>query len=102
MSPAAGLVEKAGDATAACALLRDAEDWAGLADLVVRQAPALASQGRHPTVVEWIDGLPAAIVDEESAGLRSLYVALTRATRRLSVVHARALPDPMRETSAAA
>jgi DNA helicase IV len=45
---------------------------------------------------------PAAIVAEESAGLRSLYVALTRATRRLSVVHARALPDPMRETSAAA
>jgi superfamily I DNA/RNA helicase len=45
---------------------------------------------------------PAAIVDEESAGLRSLYVALTRATRRLSVIHARALPDPMRETSVAA
>ena len=39
---------------------------------------------------------PAAIVAEESAGLRSLYVALTRATRRLAVVHARALPDPMR------
>jgi DNA helicase IV len=45
---------------------------------------------------------PAAIVDEEAAGLRSLYVALTRATRRLSVIHARALPDPMRETSVAA
>jgi len=45
---------------------------------------------------------PAAIVAEESAGLRSLYVALTRATRRLSVVHARALPDPMRETREAA
>jgi DNA helicase IV len=45
---------------------------------------------------------PAAIVAEESAGLRSLYVALTRATRRLSVIHARALPDPMRETSVAA
>ena len=45
---------------------------------------------------------PAAIVAEESAGLRSLYVALTRATRRLSVIHARALPDPMRQTSVAA
>ena len=45
---------------------------------------------------------PAAIVAEESAGLRSLYVALTRATRRLSVVHARPLPDPMRETAPAA
>jgi DNA helicase IV len=39
---------------------------------------------------------PTAIVAEESAGLRSLYVALTRATRRLAVIHARALPDPMR------
>jgi DNA helicase IV len=45
---------------------------------------------------------PAAIVAEEASGLRSLYVALTRATRRLSVVHARALPDPMRQTSVAA
>ncbi len=45
---------------------------------------------------------PAAIVAEESAGMRSLYVALTRATRRLSVVHARPLPDPMREPTPAA
>lgn len=45
---------------------------------------------------------PAAIVDEESAGLRSLYVALTRATRRLAVVHARPLPGPLGETAAAA
>jgi DNA helicase IV len=42
---------------------------------------------------------PAAIVDEETAGLRSLYVALTRATRRLAVVHARTLPEPLREPS---
>ena len=35
---------------------------------------------------------PAAIVEEEAQGLRALYVALTRATRRLSVVHARPLP----------
>ncbi len=45
---------------------------------------------------------PAAIVDEEPAGLRSLYVALTRATQRLSVVHARGLPEPLREASTAA
>src|SRR5690606_32363821 len=36
---------------------------------------------------------PAAIVDEEAQGLRALYVALTRATKRLTVVHARGLPD---------
>ncbi|MEI7593405.1 MAG: hypothetical protein WCK41_09325 [Actinomycetes bacterium] len=35
---------------------------------------------------------PAAIVEEEAQGLRSLYVALTRATKRLAIVHARDLP----------
>jgi DNA helicase IV len=39
---------------------------------------------------------PAAIVASEHQGLRALYVALTRSTRRLSVVHAAALPDAMR------
>ncbi|MGH9245696.1 MAG: HelD family protein [Acidimicrobiales bacterium] len=40
---------------------------------------------------------PAAIVDEEAQGLRALYVALTRATRRLAVVHARPLPAYLAE-----
>jgi len=40
---------------------------------------------------------PAAIVDEEAQGLRSLYVALTRATKRLAIVHARDLPDALQE-----
>jgi superfamily I DNA/RNA helicase len=35
---------------------------------------------------------PARIVSEEPQGLRSLYVALTRATQRLAVVHAEPLP----------
>lgn len=38
---------------------------------------------------------PARIVAEEPQGLRALYVALTRATRRLTVVHAEALPDAL-------
>lgn len=38
---------------------------------------------------------PARIVAEEPQGMRSLYVALTRATRRLSVVHAEVLPQPL-------
>jgi DNA helicase IV len=40
---------------------------------------------------------PAAIVDEEAQGLRALYVALTRATKRLAVVHERDLPEALRE-----
>jgi DNA helicase IV len=38
---------------------------------------------------------PAEIVDSEQQGLRALYVALTRSTRRLTIVHARDLPDAM-------
>ena len=38
---------------------------------------------------------PSRIVAEEPQGLRSLYVALTRATRRLTVVHAEPLPAPL-------
>lgn len=38
---------------------------------------------------------PARIVDAQQHGLRALYVALTRSTRRLSVVHSRPLPSAM-------
>ncbi len=43
---------------------------------------------------------PARIVAEEPQGMRSLYVALTRATRRLTVVHAEALPQPLAQWAA--
>ena len=39
---------------------------------------------------------PAAMVDEEPQGLRALYVALTRATKRVAVVSSRPLPEPLR------
>ncbi|MET0903677.1 MAG: ATP-binding domain-containing protein, partial [Acidimicrobiales bacterium] len=39
---------------------------------------------------------PAAILEEEVQGARSLYVALTRATKRLAIVHERALPEVLR------
>jgi DNA helicase IV len=38
---------------------------------------------------------PAAIVAESDRGMSDLYVALTRATRRLAVVHSTALPEEM-------
>jgi DNA helicase IV len=40
---------------------------------------------------------PASIVDEEAQGLRALYVALTRATKRLAIVHSRNLPEALLE-----
>ena len=45
---------------------------------------------------------PAAVVEEAAQGLRALYVALTRATRRLTVVHTRDLPEVLRGLSAGA
>ena len=39
----------------------------------------------------------ARIIDEESQGIRSLYVALTRATKRVAVVHRRELPAMLQE-----
>jgi len=38
---------------------------------------------------------PAALVDESEQGLRALFVALTRPTRRLALVHARPLPPAL-------
>ncbi|MGI8662263.1 MAG: HelD family protein [Acidimicrobiales bacterium] len=56
--------------------------------------------------VGWVKGLeldasvviePARIVDEEPQGLRALYVALTRATQRLALVHESPLPECLAE-----
>jgi DNA helicase IV len=41
---------------------------------------------------------PAKIVVEEQQGLRALYVALTRSTRRLTIVHSDTLPAAMQQT----
>lgn len=44
---------------------------------------------------------PALILDEEPQGYRSLYVAMTRATKRVALVNARPLPDILSGTAAA-
>jgi DNA helicase IV len=56
--------------------------------LTPRQAKGLEFD--HVVVIE-----PAAIADDGERGLRELYVALTRPTRTLVVVHARPLPDAL-------
>jgi superfamily I DNA/RNA helicase len=57
--------------------------------LTPRQAKGLEFD--HVVVVE-----PAAVADDGDRGLRELYVALTRPTKTLVVVHARPLPDGLR------
>ena len=56
--------------------------------LTPRQAKGLEFD--HVVVVE-----PAAMADDGDRGLRELYVALTRPTKTLVVVHARPLPEPL-------
>ncbi|HLX31786.1 MAG TPA: ATP-binding domain-containing protein [Gaiellaceae bacterium] len=56
--------------------------------LTPRQAKGLEFD--HVVVVE-----PAAIADDGDRGLRELYVALTRPTKTLVVVHARPMPAPL-------
>ena len=45
---------------------------------------------------------PGRIAAAEARGLQRLYVALTRAVSRLSVLHAEPLPEPLREVVASA
>jgi DNA helicase IV len=64
-------------------------DEASVPVLTPREAKGLEFD--HVIVVE-----PAAIVEEGGAsGLRELYVALTRPTKTLTVVHSRPLPEPL-------
>ena len=39
---------------------------------------------------------PARVVSDTEHGMRALYVALTRSTQRLTVVHGDELPAPLR------
>ncbi|MCY4175399.1 MAG: AAA family ATPase [Acidimicrobiaceae bacterium] len=61
----------------------------------VTLVPVRLVKGLEVDVVVVVE--PARIVAEECQGIRSLYVALTRATRRVSVVHAEPLPEVLAE-----
>jgi DNA helicase IV len=83
--------------------LADALDAAGVAhsragrrglDAQVNLVPVRLVKGLELDSVIVVE--PGRIVSEEPQGLRSLYVALTRATQRLAVVHAEPLPDVLR------
>ncbi|MEU6562102.1 ATP-binding domain-containing protein [Nocardia nova] len=72
---------------------------------IVGEFAALAGDSVRVLTVAEVKGLefdavvlvePQAILDESPRGLNDLYVALTRATQRLSVVHTGALPEVLR------
>jgi LuxR family maltose regulon positive regulatory protein len=61
---AAGLLDAAGQIEAAARLLRDAEAWDTLEQLIRRHAQNLVAQGRVQTLEEWLGGIPEAVVTE--------------------------------------
>ena len=83
------LADAVAEALAAAGVEHSRAETAGL-DGAVTVVPVHLVKGLELDSVVVVE--PAAIVAEEPQGLRALYVALTRATRRLTVVHARALP----------
>ena len=79
-----------GGAPAAAGAAAQAGAQGGLALVPVTLAKGLEFD--HVIVVE-----PAAIAGAEARGLQRLYVALTRAVSRLTVLHAKPLPDALAE-----
>ena len=79
----------------------------GLVDEVATNGSTAAALLEQPIAVYPVEGAkglefdavvvvePAAIVDERRNGLRALYVALTRTTRRLHLVHDQPLPESL-------
>lgn len=78
--------------TAADTTVTDGRNEIGTSITVVPASVAKGLEFDSVVVVE-----PAAIADESEHGLRLLYVALTRPTRHLTVVHAAPLPEPLGE-----
>ncbi len=62
-------------------------------DAQVTVVPMSVAKGLEVDAVVVVE--PAAIVESEIQGLRALYVALTRPTQRLVIVHAEPLPEPL-------
>jgi DNA helicase IV len=68
----------------------EAVDAAGGMDDPVIVVPATLAKGLEFDAVVVVE--PSRIVDESDQGMRTLFVALTRATRRLVILHANELP----------
>jgi len=63
-------------------------------DSVVTLVPVSVVKGLELDGVVVVE--PGRILSDQEHGMRALYVALTRSTQRLVVVHADDLPDPLR------
>jgi DNA-binding SARP family transcriptional activator len=62
---AAGILAGIGQIEAAAPLYGKAQDWSGFANLIRQHAPALVSQGRLQTLLEWLSRIPESTLDDE-------------------------------------
>jgi DNA helicase IV len=62
-------------------------------DHAITLVPALTAKGLEFDAVVVVE--PARLVDDAPFGLRLLYIALTRPTQHLSIVHAEPLPEAL-------
>ncbi len=60
---AAMLLEEADQTEAAIMLLRDAGDWDGMVQLILKHAPTMLEQGRNRPLEEWLSNLPEEIFE---------------------------------------
>lgn len=63
-SRAAGLLAANGRVDNAVALYQRLGDWEQMIALLLKEAPIMLSQGRHQTLAEWLDSVPAHISEE--------------------------------------
>jgi DNA helicase IV len=90
------LADEVSDALAAAGIEHGRAATTGL-DRAVTVVPVSVVKGLELDGVVVVE--PARIVTDEQHGLRALYVALTRSTQRLAVVHSGDLPAPLRGAS---
>jgi DNA helicase IV len=87
------MVDELAEALAAAGIAHGRATRTGLDDPVT-VVPVSVVKGLELDGVVVVE--PARIVRDEAQGMRALYVALTRPTQRLTVVHAEDLPEAMR------
>ena len=63
---AAILLEQEGQTEAAVSLLREIGDWKEMSTVIIAHAPEMLKQGRHQTLREWLESLPASLAEGQS------------------------------------
>ena len=61
---AAAALEETGHTEDAVGLLRQADDWEGIAGLIRKNAQTMVAQGRTQTLMEWLGALPAGYLEK--------------------------------------